>query len=199
MPVVLANEQHPTGHEMRSGACEVCTDMCKMFGLLTVAFIIVAYLSSDASCGVEANATRATSAPGSCLDVNSLDKLLPVCNTCGASQDSACDEGDPYSPEGQCPQGTDGFDCAVEAQTRGGIQDASGRAPYGSSSYMVLLLGFGWFMVAPFVLCGAYCCCKKQCGACRFTSLPVVSDMIFEVVRSRGLAVVEQPQEQSPP
>ena len=106
VPVVLANEQHPTSHELRSGACEVCKHMCKMFGLLAVAFMAAIYLSDEAACG--APFSNATGAPESCVrdtsnyvrgesDPNILDKLLPECNTCGAAQDSECDEGVPGS------------------------------------------------------------------------------------------------------
>jgi hypothetical protein len=204
VPVVLANEQHPTFGEMRSGACGVCKKTCKFFSLFMVALIVAIGVSQTAACGTDlaANAApgKTTPGPDACVrtyndqsqDEHLLDKLLPECNTCPAKADHACDEGNRDTGEiGECPAGTDGFDCAVTQQTKDAISAADSSAEMQTSAVLLLLLGFGWFTVTPFILCGAYCCCKNQCASCRFEAIPVISDMIFEVVRSRSLAVVE--------
>jgi hypothetical protein len=198
VPVVLANEQHPTFSEMRSGACGVCKKTCKFFGLSMVALIVAFIFSQTTACGTDLTnaAPGQTRGPDACVrgswDYDQSRALLPECNTCSAKQDNVCDEDDPDTGElGECPAGTDGFDCAVTQQTKEAISAADSQAELQTSDALLLFLGFGWFTVTPFILCGAYCCCKKQCASCRFEAIPVISDMIFEVVRSRSLAVVE--------
>ena len=167
-----------------------------------VALIVAIIVSQTATCGTDlaANAARGMTTPGpdACVlrtyndqsqDDHLLDKLLPECNTCSAKADHACDEGNP-GEIGECPAGTDGFDCVVTQQTKDAISAADSSAEVQGSAVLLLLLGFGWFTATPFILCGAYCCCKNQCASCRFEAIPVISDMIFEVVRSRSLAVV---------
>lgn len=200
VPVVLANEHHPTFYELRSGACTVCKQMCKAFALFAVAFTI-ALVTTPSACG-ESGSGNDRLGPETCRrlvgysqaeDSDFPAKLTPDCNTCAAAYDQTCDEGNPNTGDvGECPAGTDGFDCAVMEQTKDEINVAGAQdGTMSTSDSFVILLGLGWFIITPFVLCGAYCCCKQRCASCRFAAVPVVSDMIFEVVRSRGLAVVE--------
>jgi hypothetical protein len=53
----------------------------------------------------------------------------------------------------------------------------------------IVILGF--LIGLPGILCGTYCCCTQQCASCRIKSFPVVADLVFEVVHSRTLAIIE--------
>jgi hypothetical protein len=191
VPVVVANEQHPTVRELRSGALAMCFKMIQLVAVLAAVGFVV-FWAQPVRCSSEE--TSGTNSPAECqrnallqptsldpdaaLDPDIVRKLLPPCNACGSAYDGMCDEADPTVPDasqGLCPAGTDGYDCIVADQARSAILSASSTGSIDAQSVVLLVLGYGWFVLAPTVLCCAYgfSCCTSKCDGLLFSAIPM--------------------------
>lgn len=113
---------------------------------------------------------------GACSDTDSVARLQADCNTCRAAvYDGDCDEGS------RCDFGTDGHDCLVHRQRELAIDVLAYFPPEIRSPGVVL----GLIAVMILGLTGL------GLMAFRMSNFPVVLDQVFEIIRSRTLAVVE--------
>jgi hypothetical protein len=195
VPVVAAAVGHPTEREIlttakaKCGTCVLFTAaMCLAY---FIAFTVLHPSSSEPHCD-QGGHRNATAVDARCEGGDPLFMLLPECNTCPEAWDSMCDEPalslDGSQTEGDCAPGTDGFDCAVRDREELALNEAAlaqaMRISMPVAFMLILFLSLAAVVVMP-VLCG--CCC----AAGKASHVPVIADLIFEVIRSRSLAVVE--------
>ena len=204
-PFVEETVGHPTPKELRRGLCSACCGACGLMLALVVLLVIVvadpwaiacSQGSANAQIAVIPQECRHLPTAGDIVDAR-LPRTKAECNTCSDAFDGVCDEGDAPTVEnpagiGACAIGTDGFDCTVDEISRDCAVDASDalRTTRGTDgeSYLIqftyicnLLIMGGALVVLPLLL-----------GTGKLVStLPMISDMLHEMVRSRGLAIVE--------
>lgn len=162
-------------------------------------------------CGARSAGLNVTSVSHVCVDaatslVDPRPLLLPGCNRCETAWDGVCDEATvaDLGASSDCQKGTDGFDCAVATREVSALVAACTAQSVGGDP--TSQEGWKWLSNAVYGLCilaslvfapvssGCFCCgdrCYKGCQGCVLHAVPVVSDMLFEIIRSRGLAIVE--------
>eukprot|EP01043_Picozoa_sp_COSAG02_P020042 COSAG02_NODE_979_length_15497_cov_5.029549_7_plen_1218_part_00 len=111
-----------------------------------------------------------------CSDTDSIARLHASCNTCRAAvYDGDCDEGS------RCEFGTDGHDCLVHRQRELAIEVLHYFPPEIHTPKFVLGV----------IIAMAFGLTALGLMAFRARRFPVVLDQVFDIIRSRTLAVVE--------
>ena len=142
-------------------------------------------------CSVELADNDSGDAQSRCSDP-SLDVLyLQECNKCLFAYDNVCDEAGRGGTTDQCQAGTDSFDCFISDQTKQAITcaDKATAEDLGLTAQILLSVALFASLGLPCVGCMGWF--LPQCAQFKLTTIPLVSDLVFEVVRSRSLALVE--------
>jgi len=199
LPAVAETVGHPTAGEAArccfSGSLSCCG---WLMALLLLASALAAYNSpvfgfmlGDTGCEAGSNGTRVAE----CLTAPLVAKLTAQrCNTCSYSYDGTCDEpssslNPPASQAwtGLCSSGTDRFDCEASLARNAADSAAKDAEIWTFEEHFPWTAATGIFVVAGFgVTLLLYCCSscsRRQCFVC--------SDNLFELVRSRALAIVQ--------
>jgi hypothetical protein len=143
-----------------------------------------------ATCGICEQDAAHTETPSSqdndsqCLNANGIARIGAACNTCTLHYDDICNEGE----DGYCERGTDGADCAAVYQQRIAIANAEQSLLTHSFESMTMLMKFTTYAAAPLSM---VCFVVMIWLVCKDDTVPVILDHVFEVFRSRLLALVE--------
>ena len=186
VPVVLAGVGQPDLSDVRAGMAAACKKFSKMGMAAFVVYMgLLIYQGEDAvACGTDTG----TSAKSECFGFTDAAGIqyAEQCNGCTSAYDNVCDE-----PSGACAWGTDSYDCWTANQTALALEIAASNSEVDGGNFVWLfLLTMLAVVVLPCLGCAGIICPQK-CGRWRFASIPVVSDMVFEVFRSRALVIIE--------
>lgn len=182
VPVLLSDVGRPTLSDVREGAGPACKVLTKL--IAPVFCIWVALLASDA-------ASVPPPAPDPCnhFGPETTAQYNAGCNNCENAYDFKCDEG--YGVEaGSCDKGSDSADCFSNTQALGALQDADLSDTELGYNFILLLL-FGGLPAIILPCLAGMACCVPSLAQFRLSVIPVVSDMVFEAIHTRGLAVLE--------
>jgi hypothetical protein len=163
--------------------------MCALVLLVWIG-LVATYRDSNV-CSMELADDDAGDAQSRCSDP-SLDVLyLQECNKCLFAYDNVCDEAGRGGTTDQCQAGTDSFDCFISDQTKQAITcaDKATAEDLGLTAQILLSVALFASLGLPCVGCMGWF--LPQCAQFKLTTIPLVSDLVFEVVRSRSLALVE--------
>eukprot|EP01050_Picozoa_sp_SAG11_P017044 SAG11_NODE_2403_length_3399_cov_2.326364_1_plen_311_part_10 len=119
-----------------------------------------------------------------------------TCNRCSTAYNRECEVSEPAASS-KCARGTDTFDCELERQEAAYL--TYGQQTMDETRRSLNLVGdifFAFFNMVT-IFCFSFCCVGwlrggwKGYGCCRLQVLPVGFDMVYEILRSRYLAIVE--------
>ena len=211
-PVVAETVGHPTPKEMRAGLCATCCGACGLVVVLVVVLVVLLVDKTALACSQAAGASTMDAVPAMCVRPSSalglissgfdqpqaidpLNMTLAACNTCDSAHDGVCDEMPPTAENpagvGACAWGTDGLDCVVANQrsvsaTRAAAALVEAGAREGTFVLQLTLWFHTLITVLSIVVVPVLLCTRKY-----IEQLPMVYDLLHEIVRSRALAVVE--------
>lgn len=219
LPLVPASTARPTARECGWGLCAAlrnCCGWCVVLAVLVAAMFIGTFTQLEPRwlwkdiAGAPGNCDDASNTTGidACRKTYGDDLSLavaltaPECNSCDSHYDGVCDEpprvdsGDSWT--GLCPANTDRFDCeAAMASDDAALaaQAAAGQALQSFPNVLSLWIFAMVITLISLVGCGVSACCCRCNAAARYglglQVLPVVSDFVFEHVRSHALALAQ--------
>ena len=194
VPVVSETRGRPTPRDVwkySTCACVAACTICVCVPVLIIVALVVVYEEQG-----QAGLDEAVGA-SACSSLPLVQQLVnSTCNSCKHGGDRAydgeCDE------NGACNVGTDRFDCLVQVANRQALYqawDATATIDSFDGPVVSTLVATSVVIFLATVLVGVPLCCGFCCGiACPgldADKLPVLSDYLFDLTRSKALAIVE--------
>jgi hypothetical protein len=185
VPVVMSDVGRPTLSDIRGGAGAACKLLIKMVApVFCVWVVLVASVAASVP----------PLAPDACNNFGpeTTAQYEAGCNSCETAYNFVCDEGH-GTEAGSCDKGSDSADCFADMQALGALQDADrSDTELGYNIILLLLLGGLPAIILPCLTGMAFCMpSNTRLAQFRLSAIPVVSDMIFEAIHTRGLAILE--------